>query len=94
MATETTTIDPRWIELLTHMLGAGSHVKKSQHGYRNRFAAEVDGEHYKDMLAMQEAGLVEAGPTINRGTMQLFGATLAGCQAAGLSKAATKRALE
>ncbi len=81
------------IELLTHMLGAGRHLKQRMHGYRNRFCAEVNGEDYQAMLEMEAAGLVCAGGKINEGRDQFFHATRAGCEAIGLSKAATERAL-
>lgn len=92
------TTDPavpqKHIELLVHMLGAGEHVRRSNHGYRNRFCAGVGGDDHRIMLEMEAAGLVVAGPIINGGRSQFFGATLAGCKAAGLSDAATERALE
>lgn len=83
-----------WHDLLRHMLGAGSHYKKQQHGFRNRFCAGIGGPDYEEMLAMEDAGLVEAGVKINGGRDQFFSATVAGCEAIGLSKAAIKRAFE
>lgn len=81
-------------EILTHMLGAGSHIKKSNHGYRNRYCAEFGATDYTTLVEMESLGLVVAGPTINQGRDRYFAATLAGCQAIGLSKAAIKRAME
>jgi hypothetical protein len=81
-----------WKESLTHMLGAGSHIPKRQHGYRNQFCSTVGSEDHVSMLEMEVAGLVVKGQTIN-GDMQFFYATEAGCEAIGLSKAAIKRAL-
>lgn len=82
------------IELLIHMLGAGSHVRRNNHGYRNRFCAGIGSPDYVAMVEMESAGLVRAGQKINDGKDQYFFATLAGCEAAGLSKAAIKRAME
>ncbi len=89
---------PEWLEKLTHMLGAGKEVKKSCHGYRNRFCAAIGGDDYKIMKLMEKAGLVTVGSEINyrtsNNTAQFFHATLEGCKAIGLSKAAIKRAFE
>lgn len=87
-------IDPHHLEILTHMLGAGAHVKRSSHGYRNHFCAEIDGDDFKTLVAMQSLGIVSPGRKINDGRDQYFHATRAGCEAAGLSKPAIKRALE
>jgi hypothetical protein len=43
---------------------------------------------------MEQAGLVRSGLFINGGKMRYFHATIEGCKAIGLSKAAIKRALE
>jgi hypothetical protein len=85
---------PEQIELLTHMLGAGSHVKRSNHGYRNYFCAGIGSPDYAAMIVMEAAGLVKSAHKINGGTDQYFFATLEGCKAAGLSKAAIKRAFK
>lgn len=89
-------LPPLWRENLTHMLGAGSHIPKKQHGYRNHFCAvlSIRNKDYESMIEMIEAGLVFAGVTINFNECQYFHATVAGCQAIGLSKAAIKRAME
>jgi hypothetical protein len=88
-----TELKPLWKENLTHMLGAGSHVPKKQHGYRNQFCASLGDEDHISMLQMEVAGLVVKGRILNSG-MQFFCATKAGCKAIGLGKAAIKRALE
>lgn len=90
----TTTINAEWANKLRHMLGAGSEIPKANHGYRNRFCAEVGGPDHADLREMEAAGLVVAGGLINDGKGQFFHATLAGCKAIGLSRAAIKRALE
>jgi hypothetical protein len=89
-------IKPSWIELLTHMLGAGKHIRKKQHGYRNYFCASVSDScpDYIAMMEMDLHGLVRCGPKINNGTSQLFFATLDGCNAIGLSEPAKKRAMK
>jgi len=83
----------QWRDKLIHMLGAGSHYKKSQHGFRNRYCANVGGMDYQILLDMKDAGLVIHGHAINDGQDRFFFATEAGCKAIGLSKAATKRAM-
>jgi hypothetical protein len=89
-----TTLEPRQAEILTHMLGAGPHVKKELHGYRNGYCAVVDSPDYATLLAMKEAGLVEAGRFVNHQCKcQYFYATLAGCIAIGLGAPAVKRAM-
>jgi len=87
-------IDPRYAEILVHMLGAGSHVRKSLHGFRNRYCAELNGEAYQALIEMTAAGLAMPGPTINQGRDRYFFATREGCEAIGLSKAAIQRAME
>jgi hypothetical protein len=87
----TVSLPKRFTEALTHMLGAGSHIPKRSHGYRNYYCANVGDP---DMADMEKAGLVTAGCVINNGSQQYYSATLAGCQAIGLSKAAIKRAME
>ena len=91
---EMTQVSATWIDHLRHMLGATSDTKKKNHGYRNRFCAEIGTEYHRDMLEMEAAGLVKSGCVINQGTCVYFHATIEGCKAAGLSKAATKRAME
>lgn len=86
-----TTIDKRQAEILTHMLGAGDHIPRGRRGYRNYYCTSVGDE---TLCEMEKAGLVVAGRTINDGRDQYFYATLAGCKAIGLSKAAIKRAFE
>ena len=86
--------NPTFEDHLRHMLGAGSHYRKSQWGFRNHFLAEVGTKHHDDMLEMVKLGLVEAGGFINRDQDQYFRATLLGCQKIELHKAAIKRAFE
>lgn len=86
-------VGPKNRELLIHMLGAGDHINRRSRGYRNYFCAEVGGPDHQAMVVMENAGLVRRGYTINDGRDQIFHATLEGCQAAGLSRAATKKAL-
>lgn len=87
------TTDKRRRELIQHMTGAIPTNQKSKHGFRNHFCAEIGYTDYDDMLLMVGAGLVKAGRIINNSTMQYFHATEAGCEFAGLHKAAVKRAL-
>ena len=81
------------LDNLRHMVGAVSNVPKKQWGYRNHFAAgESD---VPSMEKLRKAGFVVRGRKFHIGeTDYYYHATLNGCKAIGLSKAATKRALE
>jgi hypothetical protein len=83
---------PLWLDLLRHTLGARPEQQKANHGYRNRFCASVGSEHWLQFMAMVDAGFAETGSLINEGKQQFFSATVAGCKAIGLSRAAIKRA--
>jgi hypothetical protein len=85
---------PVWVDLLRHTLGAGKHVRKSKHGYRNRFCASVGSEEHNAFQEMVAAGLAKKGSAINGGELVYYRATVEGCKAIGLSKAATKRAFQ
>lgn len=85
--------DTRHVEILVHMLGAGSHVKRGQHGYRNHFCAGLGSDDHLTLQAMASCRLVRPGRIINDGRDQYFYATEAGCDYIGLSKAAKARAL-
>jgi len=85
---------PLWLDLLRHTLGARPEQRKINHGYRNRFCASVGSAHWLQFVAMADAGLAETGSLINEGKQQFFSATVAGCKAIGLSRAAIKRAFE
>jgi len=87
-------ISAEWQDLLRHTLGANKENRESKHGYRNRFCADVGSSDDKSFEAMVAAGLAERGPTINEGTSVYYRATVAGCEAVGLSKAAIERAFE
>lgn len=90
-----TELPPLWKEKLTHMLGAGSHIPKAQHGYRNYFCVQTESydEDYHTMVTMERAGLVKVGKMSQYG-VQFFHATDAGCRAIGLSDKAVQRAME
>lgn len=83
---------PLWLDLLRHTLGARPEQRKANHGYRNRFCASVGSAHWLQFVAMADSGLAETGSLINEGKQQFFSATVAGCKAIGLSRAAIKRA--
>ena len=84
----------QWLDILRHMLGASRERRKRDHGFRNYFCALVGGEDYTTLQEMEQAGLVKSGLSINGGKMQHFHATIEGCEAIGLSKAAIKRAFD
>lgn len=78
------------VSKLRHMLGMRSHIARRSWGYRNHYAPGPD-----DVSAMERlvsAGLVARGRPYQGA--HFYHATEAGCRAAGLSKAATRRALE
>jgi hypothetical protein len=83
-----------WREILTHMLGAGKHVPRASRGYRNRFCTKVGSSDDETLQQMMNAGLVQTGCRINDVPLQYYHATVAGCEFIGMSKAATKRAME
>ena len=89
-----TVVQPEWLDNLRHMLGATSGTPKKSHGYRNHFCVDVGYRDHATMQAMEAAGLVQAGRVMNEGRGRYYHATVAGCQAIGLSKAAIKRAFE
>jgi len=81
------------LDNLRHMVGAVSNVAKRNWGYRNSFAAGEDD--VPSMERLLDAGFVVRGRKFNIGeTDYYYHATLEGCKAIGLSKAATRRALE
>jgi len=85
---------PLWMDLLRHTLGARPEQRKANHGYRNRYCASVGSEAWLQFVAMVDAGLAETGCLINEGRQQFFSATVAGCKAIRLSRAAIKRAFQ
>lgn len=86
------TTNQKWIEILRHMLGAGPHIAKSKHGYRNYYCASIGDDDHKNLLEMAQSGLVKPGRIINNGSDQYFYATVSGCEEIGLRKAAINRA--
>ena len=81
------------LDNLRHMVGAVFNVAKRNWGYRNHFAAGEDD--VPSMEKLRNAGFVIKGRKFHIGeTDYYYHATLEGCKAIGLSKAATKRALE
>jgi hypothetical protein len=83
-----------WKRLLRHTLGAGDHIAKYKHGYRNYFLASIGSETELHFRGMVKAGYAEQGGTENNGQSRYYRATIEGCKFIGLSKAATKRAFE
>lgn len=79
---------------LTHMLGAESHIKKSQWGYRNYYCAGVGGKDEQDLIKLANIGLVRRGLTINEGEDVYFFATEKGMDAIGLTTEQKNRALK
>lgn len=84
---------PDKLDILRHMLGAGDHIRKSQHGYRNHYCASIGSSEYITLLKMRDDGLVTAGRLSASTNQQFFYATKLGCVSIGLHKAAIDRAL-
>ena len=83
-----------WKRLLRHTLGAGEHIAKYKHGYRNYFLASIGSDTEAHFECMVQAGYAERGSTENNGESRYYRATVEGCKFIGLSKAATKKAFE
>ncbi|MDA8153121.1 MAG: hypothetical protein M0003_10480 [Acidithiobacillus sp.] len=79
-----------WMNNLRHMLGIGSHTKKRQWGYRNRFAP--GGADIQSMERLETAGLVYKGRPY--ADTYFYHATEAGCVAAGLKPYQIRKAME
>lgn len=78
------------MERLRHTLGASGQYPRSKWGFRNYFAAARNGEQEESMTRLVAAGYAIEGQKSEH--MAYFHATKAGCEAAGLHKAAIKRA--
>lgn len=78
------------LDNLRDMLGATTYVKKRDWGYRNRFAPW--GKDIESMQRLEQAGLVIRGRPYH--DTHFYHATARGCEAVGLNKAQTERALE
>ena len=78
------------LDNLRHMLGVGDHIAKRHWGYRNYFAAS--GSQCEEMDRLVAAGLAERGRQTD--TMTYYHATMAGCDAIRMGKAAKRRAFE
>jgi hypothetical protein len=68
-------------------------LNRAEHGLRNEYIAAIGTQTYHELLAMTCEGYAVAGAVRNDGGEQSFHATRFGCEFAGLSKAATKRAM-
>lgn len=77
------------MENLRHMLGIGSHIKKTRWGYRNHFAPA--GNDVQSMERLEQAGLVYKGHPYSDTCM--YHANESGCKAAGLKPAQIRNAL-
>jgi len=79
------------IQNLKHMLGADSRYKKSQWGFRNRFAA--GGDDIASMERLEAAGLVrEIKSSIF--SDRFFVATVEGCKHLGFNKKQIANAMD
>ena len=89
-STATDQVTPEDMKKLKHMLGATERRPKKNWGFRNYYAAGAGDVPGLDRLV--SAGLCVRGAPYDKA--HYYHATVAGCAAAGLSKAATKRAFE
>jgi hypothetical protein len=77
---------------LRHMLGAiPGRYPKHKWGWRNYFLSGKAGAGHESMQRLVNAGLVEQGHDAGAAGMY-YHATIKGCEAVGMSKAAIKRA--
>lgn len=79
-------------KLLQHTLGARPDQNKKNYGYRNGYLASVGSTPHQEFKKMVDLGFAVAGESEDG--MQYFHATVEGCKAIGLGKAAIKRAFE
>jgi len=79
------------LDTLRHSLGAESHYKRSQWGFRNRYCGTTEA-----VTRLVSAGLMKPIGTPNElsGGDQFYIVTEAGCDAVGLTAAQKKRAFE
>lgn len=84
------------LELVRHMLGVGSHIKKRDWGYRNYFAASDGGSDREALHRLVARGLVVLGRKASpeMGGHSYFHATEAGMDAIGLTSAQKRKANE
>ena len=81
------------LQKMQHMVGATKNIPKRQHGYRNYYASSVENSGVMENLLKK--GLVFRGKKHHIGQCDYYyHATEKGCKAIGLTKAATKQALE
>ena len=75
------------VEILRHMLGAQTHIKKRKWGFRNYFNAENGHDDEPILIQLLKMDLVV------RGRPGYWHCTVAGCVAAGLTPAQIRRAI-
>lgn len=83
-------LSPLQIQMLRHMLGATEHVQRSNWGYRNHYAAGTAA--VPDLEQLTALGYCTRGVAYRQA--HVYHATVKGCKAAGLNKAAIARAFE
>ena len=88
--TETTKLTFAQLENLRHTVGAVSNIKKSDWGYRNHFASSPGSDDDKVMQSLHDLGLVVPSA---QGALNFWHATIPGCEAAGLNKNQSRRAV-
>ena len=74
------------------MLGATSHYKKKDWGFRNYFASSKSGNQIESMRRLESAGLITEGQS--RDHMIYFHATIEGCKKIGFTAKQIKKAFE
>jgi hypothetical protein len=79
--------------ILTHMVGAQSHIDKRDWGYRNFFASEPGSDDFKMLLELEKQCLVIHQIPAPGQSVVYFHCTEAGCKAAGLDEEQTNRAM-
>ena len=78
------------LDLLRHMVGAVSNVKKRDWGFRNHFNSTPGSDDDKALAELAELMLVVPGA---QGASNYWHCTVEGCKAAGLNDRQTRRAI-
>lgn len=85
------TLEKYDIDNLKHMVGASDGIPKKKHGNRNYFSAGRGGKQEESMQRLLEIGFVIAGTKTE--TLTYYHATVSGCVAINLHRAAILRAI-
>lgn len=80
--------------IIQHTLGARPEMDKKNYGYRNYYCVSVGSDRHRAVEALEALGMMSAGHHINERRDRYYRATVAGCEAIGLTPKQIKRAFE